>query len=284
MNQTGLILEGGGMRGAYTAGVLDYFQDHGVEFPFVVGASAGACVATSYISHQRERNYKVLVEYGSHPEYISFKRLLKGQPLFGMDFIFDTLPNQLVPFDYESFKSSQNKLVIATTDIHTGKPIYYDQFNHKDELLKIVRASSSLPFIASSISYQGRELMDGGISDPIPINPSIYAGNQKHVVVLTRNKGYYKKAMKFKTFIRRKYKNYPQFIYAMEKRHEKYNQTLKQLRIMEQAGEVFIIQPKHPLEVSRVERDKHKLHQLYVQGYEETGELYKNLTNFIQGA
>ncbi|WP_112180699.1 patatin family protein [Paraliobacillus zengyii] len=281
LGQTGLILEGGGMRGAYTAGVLAFFHDAELQFPYVVGTSAGACVATSYLSNQRDRNYEVFVKYASHPEYISYKRLLTKRQLFGMDFIFDTVPNQLVPYDYEAFNKQTTKLVIGATDIYSGKPVYYDSFENKKELLKIVRASSSLPFIASSISHNGLELMDGGISDPIPIMQSIEAGNQKHVVVLTRNEGYVKKEMKFKRLVQRKYKAYPGLVTALLKRHEKYNQTIDLLHELEKKQEIFIIRPKLPLVVSRIERNMQKLDALYNQGYEEAKQLGGKLQIFL---
>ncbi|SDJ75848.1 patatin-like phospholipase family protein [Sediminibacillus albus] len=282
MEDIGLVLEGGGMRGAYTAGVLDYFHDSQIEFPFVSGASAGACNATSYVARQRGRNYKVLVEYGSHPDYISFKRALKQRELFGMDFIFDILPNQLVPFDFESFFTSNTTLTVSTTDIDTGEPVYYDSFQGNEDLLKVIRASSSLPMIAPSITYKGRNLMDGGIADPIPITPSIEAGNKKHVVVLTRNAGYVKKRMKFAWLFNHSYKQYPGLLKAMADRHERYNKAVQQLEEMERNEEVYIIRPKDPLLVGRVERKKEKLHALYLQGYKEAEAQGKQIRSFIE--
>lgn len=281
LSQTALILEGGGMRGAYTAGVLAFFHDAAFQFPYVIGTSAGACVATSYLSNQRDRNYEVFVNYASHPEYISYKRFITKRQLFGMDFIFDTIPNKLVPYDYETFSKRTSKLVIGATDIYSGEPVYYDSFENKQELLKIVRASSSLPFIAPSIVHNGLELMDGGISDPIPVTHSIEAGNDKHVVILTRNEGYVKKEMKFKRFVQRKYKAYPGLVTAMLKRHEKYNQTLDLLLEMEKRQEVFIVRPELPLVVDRIERNKQKLEALYNQGYEEAERLGGKIQTFL---
>lgn len=281
MDNTGLILEGGGMRGAYTAGVLDYFDDEGVDFPYIVGASAGACNGVSFVSKQRGRNYKVIVEYGEDPEYISFKRAFRSKELFGMDFIFDTLPNKLVPFDFESFNDSKSQFVVGTTDIDTGEPVYFDSFAKKDELLKVVRASSSLPFIAPSIRYKGRNLMDGAIADPIPIQPSINAGNKKHVVVLTRNKGYVKKGMKFRWLVNRSYKQNPGLVHAMKNRHIIYNETMRKLQEMENRNEVFIIRPQYPLNVGRIERNRQKLDDLYQQGYNEAKLQKSELQNFL---
>lgn len=282
VENTGLVLEGGGMRGAYTAGVLDFFHDAGIDFPFVAGASAGACNGSSYVAKQRGRNYKVLVEYGEHPEYISYKRALRQKELFGMDFIFDKLPNELVPFDFDSFFDANTKFVVAATDINSGEAVYYDALDNKDDLLKIIRASSSLPLLAPSITFRDRDLMDGGIADPIPIQPSLNFGNEKHVVVLTRNKGYIKKIMKFAWLFKRSFRNYPALVEALAMRHVKYNQTMKMLEEMEKRNEVLLIRPDEPLVVSRIERKKEKLHNLYVQGYKEAENKRSALVDFCQ--
>ncbi len=285
MDHTGLVLEGGGMRGAFTAGVLDFFLDHDMHFPYVVGASAGACNGSSYIAKQRGRNYKVIVGYGSHPEYISLKRAITRKELFGMDFIFDKLPNQLVPFHYDRFFECTNfaqKFVVGTTDVQTGQPVYHDRFDNGEDLLKLIRASSSLPLIAPMIEHNDQQLLDGGIADPIPISPSIESGNQKHVVVLTRNSGYVKQKMRFSWFFQRKYRDYPRLLDALKKRHERYNKTMRQLEAMEKEGKVFMIRPEQPLEVSRIEKDQSKLHALYEQGYKQAEAQMSGLQSFLK--
>ncbi|MCA1012605.1 patatin family protein [Halobacillus halophilus] len=282
MKDTGLVLEGGGMRGAYTAGVLDFFHDEGIQFPFVVGASAGACNGSSYVAGQRGRNYEVMVEYGDHPEYISYKRMFTKRQLFGMDFIFDKLPNDLVPFDYESFQTKKADFVVGTTNLETGEPLFYDHFPTRESLLKVMRASSSLPLIAPSIMYDGKQLMDGGISDPIPVGPSIKHGNTKHVFVLTRNDGYLKGKMKLGWYFNRKYRQFPMFAKSLINRHERYNEKLKEVKRMEQAGEAFVLRPMKPLQVSRIERNRDRLHQLYTQGYEEAQCQADQLADFLQ--
>ncbi|MFC7061386.1 patatin-like phospholipase family protein [Halobacillus seohaensis] len=283
MEQTGLVLEGGGMRGAYTAGVLDFFLDKNLHFPYVVGTSAGACNGGSYVARQRERNYKAMVEYGDHPEYISYKRMLTGKQLFGMDFIFDTLPNSLVPFDYEAFMNRSTTFVVGTTDMVSGKPLYHQEFPDRSSLLQVMRAASSLPLIAPSITYLGNELMDGSISDPIPIKQSIQSGNKKHVIVLTRNEGYIKSKMRGDWYFQRKYKKFPKFADALKKRHQIYNKTLQTIQKLESNHEAFVIRPLERLKVSRIERNTEKLHQLYIQGYDDIRSRYDELVNFIQG-
>ncbi|MYL48899.1 patatin family protein [Halobacillus litoralis] len=282
MDDVGLVLEGGGMRGAYTAGVLDFFLDEGIHIPYVVGASAGACNGSSYVARQRGRNYEVIVEYGAHPEYISYKRMITKRQLFGMDFIFDKLPNQLVPFDYDTFLQQKTRFVVGTTDMKTGEPVFYDRFPDRESLLKVIRASSSLPMVAPSIQYDGRELMDGGIADPIPMQASKRDGNKKHVVVLTRNDGYIKGRMKGGWYFNRKYRQFPLFAKALLERHVRYNQQLQKVKEAEQNEEAFVIRPLKPLKVSRIERNRDRLHDLYAQGYEEAVAHASRLERFLQ--
>ncbi|WP_226578207.1 patatin family protein [Halobacillus litoralis] len=282
MENVGLVLEGGGMRGAYTAGVLDFFLDEGIHLPYVVGASAGACNGSSYVARQRGRNYKVIVEYGDHPEYISYKRMLTHRQLFGMDFIFDKLPNQLVPFDYEAFQKQTTRFVVGTTDMETGSPVFYDEFPNRESLLKVIRASSSLPMVAPSIRYDGRDLMDGGISDPIPIQTSIDHGNKKQVIVLTRNDGYIKGRVKGGWYFNRKYRKFPKFAETLLDRHLYYNDQLQKVKQAEEDGSAFVIRPQEPLKVSRIERNRQRLHNLYTQGYEEAQSQLKQLENFLK--
>ncbi|UOQ93002.1 patatin family protein [Halobacillus shinanisalinarum] len=282
MNQTGLVLEGGGMRGAYTAGVLDFFLDEDIHFPYVVGASAGACNGSSYVAAQRGRNYEVMVEYGNHPEYISYKRMFTDRQLFGMDFIFDKLPNHLVPFDYDAFLSRATEFVVGTTNMRTGEPQFFNHFPDRTSLLQVMRASSSLPLIAPSISYLGEDLMDGGIADPIPLQHSIDSGNRKHVVVLTRNDGYIKNKMKLNWYFNRKYKSFPRFAQALRNRHQKYNQTISKIKRMEENQQVSVLRPLRPLRVSRLEKNRDRLHQLYMQGYQEAEQQSDELAKFVQ--
>ncbi|WP_026694035.1 patatin-like phospholipase family protein [Peribacillus kribbensis] len=281
MNQTGLVLEGGGMRGVFTAGVLRYLMDHDIYIPYVIGVSAGACNGSSYISRQKERNRTVNIDYINHPEYISLKRYLRKRELFGMDFLFDTLPNEMVPFDFEAFNSAKERFVVGTTDCHTGEPVYFEKTDKKQDMLTILRASSSLPFMAPVVSYQGKFLMDGGIADPIPVKKSEQDGNVKNVVVLTRNKGYQKSKPSFGWLLKR-YRKHPGLIRAILDRHNRYNQILSYLEGKEAKGEVLLIRPQEKLEVGRVERNPEKLLKLYEQGYKEAGSMHSELTAFLQ--
>ena len=280
MQHTGLVLEGGGMRGVFTAGVLRYFMEHDIYIPYTVGVSAGACNGVSYISRQIDRNYTINIEYSSHPEYISFKRLLMRRELFGMDFLFDKIPNELVPFDMKTFCEVNEKFVVGVTDCISGEPVYYDKEHLKKDMTTILRASSSIPFFAPEISYDGRILLDGGIADPIPIRKSEADGNTKNIVVLTRNKGY-RKEPSSNWLVQRKYRHYEGLVRAIRDRHIIYNETVRYLEEQEEKGNVIIIRPVEKLDVGRVERKPEKLIKLYNQGYEVAKSSYDKIKQFL---
>ncbi|MDX8045912.1 patatin family protein [Gracilibacillus sp. S3-1-1] len=282
MDNIGLVLEGGGSRGVYTGGVLQYLMEQELYLPYVIGVSAGACNGSSYVARQIERNKKVTIDYVSHPNYLSFRNWVKKRELFGMDFIFDTLPNELVPFDFETFKDTTQEFVVGVTDCVTGEPLFYPKSTHADDMLTLLRASSSLPMVAPVVEFDHLSLMDGGIAAPIPIQQSIKDGNKKNVVVLTRNRGYYKKPQSVNWYIKRKYREYPGLLRAMEKRHTDYNDTLTYLFEEEKKGNVFIIAPAEKLTVGRIEKNQAKLTDLYQKGYQDVKKVGEQLKEFLQ--
>lgn len=265
----GLVLEGGGMRGVYTAGVLESFLEHELFFPYVIGVSAGAANAASYLSKQKGRNRTVNLDYVTDPRYISWRNFIKNRQFFGMDFIFDEIPNKLVPFDYDAFYQNKSEFVIGTTDCHTGKPIYYKKQDYGQDMLTVLKASSSLPFIAKEIYFKEKVLLDGGISDPIPIKRAQEDGFKKNVVVLTRNLGYQKKPSRFQFLVKRKYPEYSGLQAALSHRYQKYNETLRYLYEEEKKGNVLIIRPTEPIEVGRMERNPEKLQRLFQSGFQD---------------
>ncbi|MDQ0273699.1 patatin-like phospholipase family protein [Cytobacillus purgationiresistens] len=275
-----LVLEGGGMRGAYSAGVMEYFLENNLFFPYVIGVSAGAANAASYLSKQRGRNKKVSIEYVADPRYLSLRNYRKSRQLFGMDFIFDEIPNKYVPYDFPVFQESESEFMIGATDCHSGEPVYFGKMDYGAEMLKLLKASSSLPFVAPEVEHNGMVLLDGGISDPIPIKKAQNDGYQKAVVVLTRNKGYMKKPSKLNFLVKRKYPLYPGLYQAMTVRYEKYNDTLKYLEQEEKNGRVIIIRPQQPMDVGRMERNPRKLEKLYDQGFQDAKNLADRIVNF----
>ncbi|PGZ95300.1 patatin family protein [Bacillus pseudomycoides] len=281
LENAGLVLEGGGMRGVYTAGVLEYFMENDLYFPYVIGVSAGACNAASYLSRQKERNKTVNIEYVTHPRYLSYKNFWKKRQLFDMDFIFHEIPTQHVPFDFETYFNNEQRFLVGTTDCETGQPTYFEKGRTQKEALTLLQASSSLPFVAPVVEFGGKKLLDGGISDPIPVRKAQVDGYQKSVVVLTRNKGYAKKKSKFGWIATKFYKKYPNLVNTMLTRYEVYNETLHYIEKEEAAGNVFVIRPTDQLEVDRMEKNPEKLQRLYEQGFKDAEKMHEGLLQFL---
>ena len=267
---TSLVLEGGGTRGFFSAGVFEAFMDEGIMFPYILGISAGAANAMSYIAGQRGRNRQIVAQYISHKDYVSFRNLFKVKSLFGYDYIFKTIPQNHVFWDEEIFNATDTRFIIGTIDINTGKSCWFE----KDEIdlsdcINTLIAACSLPLLSEIVHYGGKELMDGGISDPIPIEKAIADGNDFHVVVLTRNMGYRKAPFKFKGLMKLFYKKYPHFIDAVVNRHIIYNRQLALCEKLAQEGKAIIIRPQTPLSLGRSATDTNKLLQLYDEGHDE---------------
>lgn len=280
MTDAGLVLEGGGMRGLYTAGVLEYFMSRDLYFPYVIGVSAGACMGASYLARQPGRNKKVNLDFVGDKRYISLSNYIKKRELFGMDFIFDVIPNQLVPFDVETLVGSPEQFVIVTTDCATGEPVYYKKTDNRNNIPELLRASSSLPFVASSVGYDDRQLMDGGISDPIPLKKAQNDGFDKNIVILTKPRGYFKKPGKISKII--KYKDHPMINEKLGVRYKHYNKTLEYLYNQERQGSTFVIAPSKTLKVGRTERNKKRLEDLYELGWNDAKEQFEQLNSFLE--
>ena len=285
-NKTGLVLEGGGMRGAYTSGVLDAFMDENIKFPYVIGVSAGANNGANFVAEQRERNKKVFVDYVGHKDYSGFKHLLMEESYFNMDFLFDTLPNKLVPFDYETFLESPTTFKVCVTNSETGQPVYIEKSeskrNGKRFMNKVLRASSSLPIISPPVEINGKLYFDGGIADSIPLDKSIEDGNQYNVVILTRNEGYSKTEQILGFYSKHYLKKYPNVLHSIETRHIRYNIALEKVRDLEKEGFVYAFRPIDEITVDRLEKDIDKLNQLYEQGYKETMAQMKNFKQWLE--
>ncbi|AEB76641.1 patatin-like phospholipase family protein [Clostridium botulinum] len=281
MCNVGLVLEGGGMRGIYTSGVLDFLMENDVYLPYVIGVSAGACNASSYISRQKYRSKNINLKYIKDPRYLGFKNLIFEKSIFGIKFLYDEIPNKLEPFDYESFNNASEKFVIGTTNCSTGKSVYFEKSQCKD-IIKVIRASSSLPLVAPIVNINGEPYLDGGISDSIPIKKSIEDGYLKNIVVLTRPKGYRKEQTKFKKIIKFKYRKYPKLIKKIFNRYKEYNETLDYIEILEKRDEIIVIRPSIDLKVDRLEKRVEKLQELYDLGYQDAKKRYDNIKKWIQ--
>ncbi|MBO4314953.1 MAG: patatin family protein [Prevotella sp.] len=263
---TGLVLEGGGMRGVFTSGVLDAFMKHDLYFHYTVAVSAGACNGMSYISRQPRRarmsNIDMLAQY----DYIGLKHLVRQGCIFDPVLLYDRLPNELIPFDWNTYFKHSETFEMVTTNCLTGKAEYLSEHIDKQRSLDIVRASSSLPFVSKVVNVDGIPMLDGGIVDSIPVERAMQMGHDTNVVILTRNKGYRsdEKDRKTPTFV---YKKYPRLRVALSHRIREYNRQLQLVDDMEEAGKIVCIRPERPLEVGRIEKDVHKLERLYEEGF-----------------
>lgn len=280
MSKIGLILEGGGMRGIYTAGVLDFFIEKDIEVDIAIGVSAGSCHASSYLSKQFKRAYHATVDYINDKNYLSFSNLIKTGSIFGMDFMFNTIPNELNIYDYDTFNKSNTKFVVVATNCETGTPEYFELTDLKKEII-YMQASCSIPMFANIVEVDNYKLVDGGVSDSIPLEYSLNQGYKKNIVVLTRDITYRKNKQKFTSVVKRKYKKYPKLIKAIESRHINYNKSLDLINKLSQSGDVLVIRPKNPVKVSQVEKNIDKLTDLYNEGYNNAKELYQDILDFI---
>ena len=265
---TGLVLEGGGMRGVFTSGVLDAFMKYELYFPYVVAVSAGACNGLSYMSHQPRRarysNIDMLRKYG----YISLKSLLTQGSIFDPNILYERFPAEIVPFDYKTYADNPAVYEMVTTNCLTGLPEYLSEKYDSRRITAIAKASSSLPYVAQITKVDGIPMLDGGIVDSIPVLRATSQGHPFNVVVMTRNKGYRssERDMKIPPII---YKEYPRLRVALSHRVEVYNEQLEMVERMERWGEILVIRPQRPMEVGRTCGDVVKLERLYEEGYHE---------------
>lgn len=264
---SGLILEGGGMRGVFTSGVLDNFMDRGIRFPYTIGVSAGACNGLSYMSEQRGRAKYCNIDLLEQHRYIGIKHLLLKGNLMDFDLLFRRIPEEIYPYDYDNYARKNEIFEMVTTSCKSGKPCYMSEKNDQRRIIEIVRASSSLPFVSPIAYVDGEPMMDGGVSDSIPVLRARALGYYNNIVVLTRNNGYRKpgKPTKVPPFI---YKKYPALREAISSRNEIYNKQIALVEELEEKGELIVIRPENPIMVDRMERDTSKLLDLYNEGYE----------------
>ena len=266
----GLVLEGGGMRGLYTVGVLDCLMDRNFLADYVIGVSAGAGNGISYVSGQKGRSYRVDVNYLEDKRYISLQNFLKTGSVFGMDFIFDIVPKHLDPFDYKAFLASPCEFVAGVTNVRTGKPVYFGKQPDIGSECKVLRASAAIPLFSPMVRFQGGLYLDGGTADPIPVRRALEDGCDKVIVVLTRDRTYIKGPEKFRHLYRRKLREYPHMIDTLDRRHEMYNGTRAYLKTLEQEGRALVIAPSEPLLIGRFEKDRAVLDRVRDLGYRDT--------------
>ena len=265
-NQTGLVLEGGGMRAIFTVGVLDYFMDHDIWFPYTIGVSAGASNGISYAARQRGRSKYSNIDLLKKYNYIGLRHFLSGRGYIDMKYLFYTYPERDYPLDFDTYFKSKDRFVMVTSNCLTGKAEYFEEKQDKDRLVDICCASCSLPVLCPVAYVDGIPMVDGGVCDAIPIQRAIDDGFPKNVVILTRNKGYRKKDKDFYLpgFI---YKQYPAIREQLKLRYKRYNEVLDYIDQLETEGKVFVIRPEKKIEVGRTDSNPDRLEALYNEGY-----------------
>jgi len=282
MKKFALVLEGGGLRGVYTAGVLDLFLDKDFHAPYIIGVSAGACQAYSYISKQRGRSFRVSADFINDHRYLSLRNLIFKGEIFGMDFMFDEIPQRLIPFDYDEFYGSEQEFVIGATNCATGLCEYFYK-RDKHDMLMIGRASSSLPLLSKVVTLNNKPYLDGGIAMPIPLVKALQDGFKKNIVILTRDGEYRRKPSKHSLrLMKLMYRKYPQLGKTYAKRADEYNSMLGYIERQEKKGNVFVIRPKKPVTVGRMERDVVKLRAFYEEGYKDAKEIWPRLEKWVK--
>ena len=264
--KTGLVLEGGGMRGIYTVGVLDVLLDEAIGFDYVIGVSAGAGNAASFLSGQRGRGYRVNTGYVHDKRYIGLDPILHQKSMFGLDFIYDTIPQELDPFDYDAFHANASEFITVVTDAESGEAVYFDKSNIVGKDFTILKASAAIPMFSPPVKYKDKLYFDGGVADSIPVERALADGCDRLVIVLTRKRGYVKQPERLRLAYTRNLKAYPHVAAALDRRHIEYNASLERCYELEKEGKAVVIAPEYALPVDKFGTDSEKLERCYMEG------------------
>lgn len=282
MKKTGMVLEGGGNRGVFSSGALDFLMEKGIYLDYVVGVSAGSCNAVDYVSRQIGRTRDCMIPEDRENSYFSVRQVVRNKSLFDMDMIFDKYPNEIFPFDFDTFFESGMKCEIVVTNCRTGKAEYLSEKSDPKRLMQICRASSSIPLASPMAELDGELYVDGGVADSVPILHTLHAGYKKAVVILTRREGYRKTPDKsYNALAIAAYKKYPNLVNALYHRSAVYNKTMDLVERLEREGCIFVLRPAIP-EVRRAERDRGKLVEFYRHGYERMEERFGELHEYLK--
>ena len=279
-NKIGLVLEGGGHRGIYTAGVLDTFAENKISFDGVMGVSAGCVHGASFLSGQIGRSIRYTTKYCDNSNYMGIGSLITTGNFFNEKFCYYDLPETLDPFDNDTFDKNQTQFFAVCTDVKTGSAIYHECETLKGEKIKWLQASASMPLVSKIIKIDDNLLLDGGIADSIPIKKMQELGFEKNIVILTQEAGYRKNPNSLLPIIKLVYKKYPKLSEAIENRHIIYNQQLEFLEEQEKLGNVIIIRPSEKPTASRTEKDKEKILETYNLGKKDALSIIKNIIEY----
>lgn len=282
---TGLVLEGGALRTIYSSGVCDGLLEAGAPMPdYVVGVSAGIAYGVSYISRQKKRNLEILMRYANDKRYMGKGNFLKkdNRSYFGIKFVYETIPNELVPFDYETYAAYPGRVDAVVTDLNTGEAAYIE-VPKRDEHFTVLQATCAMPLMFPIYHIDGVPYLDGGAADAIPYERAFAMGCDRVVVILTRERGYRRKPEKLQPIIDRYYKKYPKFCETLRRRAEVYNQSREKLFQLEREGKVMIFTPESTEGFSRIEKDVVKIHALWNTGYQEGIARAEEFVRFLNG-
>lgn len=267
--KTGLVLEGGALRTIFSSGVCDAWLDAGLPLPdYTIGVSAGIAYGTSYLSRQCRRNLKLVTAYAADPRYMSMRNLLdpKNRSYFGLKFAYETIPTQLLPFDYDTFDAYPGTVEAVVTNLQTGAAEYLP-LPRREIPNQTLIASCAIPLMFPAIEINGQPYYDGGCADPIPWKRAFEVGCDRVVVVLTRERTFHKEDSKTLSVIENRFRKYPAFVETMQKRAESYNASREALFRLEQEGKVTVLAPEDTLGCSRAEKDPEILRALWQSGY-----------------
>lgn len=263
-----LILEGGTFRPIFSSGVMDALLDAGVDFPYVIGVSAGITDGFSYVSKQKRRNYDILMNHRHDKRYVGLRNYLSDRSLFGLKFAYETIPNELYPFDWDCFLNNPAQIKVGVTNVETGLCEYLDG-KDLDEHCTMLKATCAIPFAFPVIYLNGKGYYDGGICDPIPVKKAVEDGHEKMLIVLTRPKGYQKTLSKANILAsRRLKKKYPQLVEPLLTRHHHYNETVAYCEQLERDGKAIILRPTQEVQIDSFEKDLQKIEKIYQFGYD----------------
>ncbi|MCI9271562.1 MAG: patatin family protein [Dorea sp.] len=285
MIQATMVLEGGATRGVFTSGVLDFLMEEKTELSHVVSVSAGACNGVDYVSKQIGRTRDCMIhKEKEYNYYYGFRKFVKEKSILDMDMVFDKYPNELFPFDYDTYFASGTECEIVTTNCRTGKAEYMTERKDRDRLMKLCRASSSMPLISPMVEIDGELYLDGGLADSVPIERAMKIGNEKIVVILTRNPNYRKRptTKAVAKLYRRAYRSYPNLVRTAILRNAKYNRQAEKVEKLEKEGKIFVLRPLIPT-VSRLEKDYDMLMNFYDHGYCLMRREYNRLKEYLEG-
>ena len=282
--KTGIVLEGGAIRTIFSTGVCDALLTRGLMTDYVIGVSAGIAYGVSYVSKQSRRNLDIMVRYINDKRYMGWENLLRrgNHAYFGLDFVFETIPKQLVPFDYDTFAAYPGEVETVVTNMDTGRPEYFP-VERGDDRLKLLQATCALPFLFPVYTIQGRQYMDGGASDAIPFERAFAKGCDRLILVLTRERGYVRRPEKLQHLIDLAYHKYPGFCEAMRHRADTYNKVRGQLFQLEREGKVLLFAPKSTVGFHRTERDIDKIKALWQDGYDQGIARLDEVETFLKG-